>query len=396
MLQYKTNRYNGEIYTPTNGEAIPLPAIAQASQQIDIFNYTYTDIVVGYRSGETAVLKPLNTNRNEPVVMIRIKLSTGQYAKYYSPNYTNEELKKLNTVERALANRTATNAIAVNRNAEAQYTYIMFPLDTILQNNGSVYSDALDIVLSVHGHGYGVHPYSFQGRQERHNKMDELNIDPMVLSQGFNLHVWINDPITEGDNKYITIGEDTYAVSVSNLPEYAIGVYISFTNQNGETVTEHFELNEVEKLKKARIVIHDSKAEAEKTKISVLTQQIENDRIVLQQHLTDAKRVSSELDSRRKEQEHEIAMREIERKEQADQSAYILRLEEDRRKAQAEQQKLIEDRDKHKRELEALERKDYYGERSAQRKDSSELFKVIPTVFTVGAALIALGTKLGK
>ena len=370
MSQEELKPYNGETYDPDQRGSGPLHTNSQARRSIEVFNYSIFTLKVMFRSGETVLIEPMNSCRKNPVVVVRVETTAGRNAKYYRPDYSNEEPNTLDPIARSFFERIPETALpkGYELGEETHHHYVLFKISSFTERKGYIYSDALDIAMCYNDSYNCTHPYSVQGRKQWKILQDERNVDPVLITSGFSLTIFINSPNNEGAYRYVNIGENTYAIRVRSLPEYAVGLHIHHTKEDGTLVKEHFSLKDIDALDNSRIKIFKTREEAENAGYGVKTQ--------------IHKRESEQLN-------HDFKIEEMNRKmlESSQKHGYQTAMIESKKH---------EEWMKRAMELEQLRQKDYYDDRAYRRKDESEMLKHVPTVLGGIAAFLLIVLKMGQ
>lgn len=252
-------------------------------------------------------------------------------------------------------------------------------------NGGTLYIENLDIVLSIKGEGVLVHPYSEQGRQM------ELIRD----TQGAGLNDAANFTIRIVDNhrrlgaQFINLNGDVYRVPACEDHNMEDGIYVIRTGiSQGDyapspPTVERYDFEEgrealrlFDNVQAAKV--HGNVEAATKHQYDLAMQESKNEELKLKSDLRDKDRQLKEVEFSLKQL---VAQTEGEKQ---DFELTKLRMEDEIRRQKHEIGLLS-----HRLEMANMQRKDYYDDRGAQRKDSSEMLKWLPLVIAgIGAAIL--------
>lgn len=271
-------------------------------------------------------------------------------------------------------------AILTSSNSRLGYggalDYVVSPGD--LRNNmGSLYLMQFDIVVTTEQRmdKRPLHPYSQMGLRSFMLANDDAIMGRERLQYG----ITIVDKQRRYGRRFVNLGGEVFAIQPTTESELADGVYlktsgsVSNVGLPGKPRCIHIPFEQA----KEKLGLYASVEEA----------------VTLGNPKALDDRGQRELQAQGRRQEHEMRVRQREREEELEQ----LRFEQERREAlhkglelQLKDERLMLE---HRRNLESLERKDYYEERSLQRKSSTEMVKYVPAFI---AAISALAVYMSK
>lgn len=334
------------------------------SFSISYFNHTERDLTVVPRNG----LKiPLDSTpeygKHDFIIRVDISLSG------------NTRVRVLNQIDRA--DESSENEIVVLKeylkNQRTDFNGMVseltleypIPIETILTNGGRIYLEDIDIVLGLSEFGKSlVHPFGQKGRILRTFVPKENG-----SQTGLSIEYEFVENSGKIDRLFVRSGTRVHQLIAVKDPTREEGVYI----RNSETY------NDV-----TFVTISDDLMEFGIYKTFADASEL-GDQLIERKHKSELLRLENSL----KEKNIEITAM----KAQFDREKF------DIERRHQEQLRDIEIQQK-KRELEDLERKnrvkDYYEERSYERKDSSEWLKAIPTIITGIAGVFLAFKAFGK
>lgn len=260
----------------------------------------------------------------------------------------------------------------------------------IERNGGNIYLTNLDVVLSNWNPArpdlIPDHPCSNAGVR---NAMIEN--DPAINNVGaFGYGIRIVDPVGRYGDRYININNRVYRVPVIRDSSIQDGVYVTSsgtTEYSGGYARPESKRYDFEEADEA-LGLYGS-VEAAKTLGDVNAQRERE----LEEFKLNVKRENEQLkaEKQRRDAEYEEFRRNLE-KDRQDEEARVQREE---RRLKERETRLKEEMAEleHRRTLRTIERKDTYEERSHNRKDTSEMVKFLPAVFT---GLLALFVAVQK
>ena len=248
-------------------------------------------------------------------------------------------------------------------------------LNDLRDRNNSVYVKEYDIVIYIAKPGYTVlHPATVS------QIINGFNLNKTKVND-FEFNIRINDPNNKMGNRWINISGLIYQIIPSRDSTQLEGVVIttSSSDLNGEFVHVPMSIEDF----KEKVKTYQSYEEAEtfgnlesmtKVQADKELEKLKHDNLIAEQklkgevaqHKAEAEKVKHDL---------EIT--------QSD-----LKAQEAKHKAELELLNIQINREKHNMEFQSLQRKNYYEERSYDRKDSSELIKFLPMI--IGAGLVLL------
>ena len=344
---------------------------ASVTKEIRYINNLGVDVVVLDRRGVEFKI-PSRFNNNSRLLDFKI-IENYQFIEGVVVNFSeNEEDEDIVKYRQNLLDSLQMDSKA-QRTTRKAIVETSFKKTDLNMHNNAVYIKEHDIVVYVPRIGITViHPTTVS-----------LILNGLTLqnrnTNDFNFSIKINDPRNMIGNRYLNISGVVYEIVPSRDPAQIEGVVVSSTNAEGELCHVPMSLEEFEKniksyrsyeeaellgnleekakqelTKELELLKHNNAAEAEKLKASSLQHQAEADRA--KQELA-----SSQTELKNLEAKHKKEME-------------LLNSQLDREKSQMEWQ--------------SLQRKNYYEERSYDRKDTSELIKFLPMV--IGAGLVLL------
>ena len=345
------------------------------------FNYTRTPLTVVKRNGLIIPLTP------EPVMGFDEKLSIR--VDFNIRNATVAQIKKQLTLldeqddEALHLLRTALENSVISPMAYGVKITLEYPLSLmeLKKYGGSVYYGELDLVVSLDPPTTVIpHPYSERGRR--------ANIATAVMPEGstdmFGYSVFVVDNHGQYGPRYLNIGGKVYRVSPVRDPIQNDGIYITSSRPVDGDLFEpgvevlHYSFEGAEesvglyKTFDEALNLGDLNTARKET-----LAKMEQDNLVLQRdlNLTKSKHAAEQAEQDRRMKDM-VAFHEREKFEMTQKQAEI--------EAAAKKRELLE-------EQRRAEMKDYYEKRSLERKDSSEVVKVLPAIIVgIGAAVAVL------
>lgn len=333
----------------------PLPQESLAFKY-SIVNTTNVTITVVHRNGIAYRVPPTRGTGNTPGIYITFNVLGTTQVIFDAFNEFNvsdelleEDVKQLkHSYEKP--HMRAYKTMSVNHR---------ITLEELLANRGTIYDTRLDLIVSNSDDksAIGNHPAATQSMVK-----DCLQLDNTIFKNGaFMFNIAIVDNKDEYGDRYINIAGDIYRIAAIRDPEKLCGVYLSMSaktsgqpNDTGQLVPfSDFESHPLNK----QLFKTASEARALGDVLEAKEREIK-EKLIEQQRLTaEAKMQQIQLEAEREE----------------------LRLQEERSKAKLEDERRMLE---HQRAIQSLDRKDYYEQASYARKDSSEMWKILPAVFT--------------
>lgn len=346
-------------------------------------NYTPTDISIVMRN-DVRVRIPSKANLNHTGFIIREKY-------VFHSSCINDMVRLFKTNESDLSTELQCmlpKFIEVSGYRHSHH--VEFVLDTTIstetlkESNGTFYSINKDLIVSMLDlWDAPMHPYSEKSTFNLKFK------DIANLNDGLSFFIEIVDNANQITPKLFNLAETIYEVKPITDASRSSGVYLSIAKLDihGEKQIKmvRYDLSDAEKLiglysTREEAIAHGDIAGANKLKIAEL-----DHGAAMRQDSNKAKIL--ELEMTAKEQTHAYQVAELKYKQELQQVEREL----SGLKTAYENSKMLAEINK-VREIENIsrrsyEQKDYYEARSYERKDTSEFFKVIPTVLTAAAAI---------
>lgn len=247
-------------------------------------------------------------------------------------------------------------------NGNIRFT-IEYPIkySTLKKYGGTIYYREIDTVVSLDTETNHLHPYSEEARGHQIHTAETLS-----EGTGINILLRIIDNDGTFGNRYINIDGEVFFVLSEKDMLYRNGIYRTakgVINEVGET-----------DLIKSRYTLEEGEKE-----------------LKLFRTYEEAL-IGGNQDLMRKEQlaslEHETAMQ----KKQIEALKAEAAIRQAEREETKEELELLRAKEEHQRTLERERTKDFYEQRSATRKDTSEEIKFIPTLL-IGLGAIIIGIK---
>lgn len=248
-----------------------------------------------------------------------------------------------------------------------------------LKKSGSLYCPASDMLLLFGANNVSkIHPYSPEGMSEA-SYLHQCNYNPKT---GF--HIEVVDNERHRDVRFIYIAKEVIQISSTIDPSKENGVYVTRAeNVDGQLVIDPKFYTFAEA--KECIGLHDTRDEAltygnPEIINSQLLKRAEGDLFSLKQSYETVKEQARINDVRRTQEierlthDHQIELQEF--------KTQTLKFERwlEESKQLLEQQRQENERLKYQLENRKVVRNDHYEQRSAERKDASELMKYIPSL----------------
>ena len=259
--------------------------------------------------------------------------------------------------------------------------YYSVNVTSITENNGNIYIPDLDlVVIGERCVQEIVHPNS--------PKALDLHLSQMY-DASHTYSIEINDPINGDKPFYVNINERVFEI-IPTKNEY-LGEEVRITFKAPHQQAETIYLGKVDDNELEKIGLFRKYADADKyrEKLEVLQQKLNLENTMAKAQLENTKAVTTEATLEAKLQAElksvEAKMLEITQKQDLANAQYVKDLEKIEREREEAKRELILEREKSDMSLRQLKMKDYYEDRSYERKDSSEIVKFLPLM--VGGAL---------
>ena len=341
--------------------------ISPIEYKISYINNLPVDVTVGYRSGLKFVLNPQRSMFSSRLV-VRVEILIRDKCKTEIQSIlsaiTEDSTPELKAFKEAYTMQIQYNAYG-NISLIVDYS---LDIEKLRKLGGTIYFHELDIVISIDGISDCLpHPFSEEGRKLQllcANKED---------NEQFVYNVKLIDNLGKYGPRDISIGGKVYKVETSKDGSKRDGVYITTNKAVSTDTVENTDDKEV-----TFYPIDSEDIELFKTYEEALT---------LGDSVTSRKKKVADLELIALEQKREL--------QDVKHQNELLIIEKNKEKVVIE-----EERERHKYILEQLRReneerleserarqKDYYDNRSYQRKEQSEIIKWIPSLIT-GAAVI--------
>jgi hypothetical protein len=345
------------------------------------FNYTRSPLTIVKRNGLVIPLDPepsLGFDENL-VIRIEIVIRNGTIPALKKQLSVLEEAdeKAMHLLRQAVENTTIS---PVNGGIRVTLDYPL-ALAELKKYGGTVYYGELDIVASLDPPETVIpHPYSERGRRE--------NIAAASVAddkgESFGYSVFIIDNEGKYGPRYLNIGGSVYKVTPTRDFTKRDGIYVASTRPvegdmlvTGVEVTRHaFEGAEdsvgLYRTYDEALNLGDLTT-ARKNSLA----QLEHDNLTLQREIANMKSAQSQEAA-----ENDRVMRDLTSQHEREKLA----LEEKRLKSESEAKEREAVLERQRQEM-----KDYYEQRSLNRKDNSEVVKVLPAIIVgIGAAIAVL------
>lgn len=261
------------------------------------------------------------------------------------------------------------------RNTRRSMVTTTVKLSDLREVNNCIYIKEYDIVLYIPKPGYNViHPATVS------KVVNGFNLNKEKLND-FEFNISINDPNNKIGDRWINISGLIYQITPSRDHTQMEGVIIttSSANLNGDFVHVPMSIDEF----KEKIKTYQSYEEAETFgNLESLTKIQADKELEKLKHnnMVEEQKLKAEVSKHKAESEkvkHDLEL-----------MSSDLKAQEAKHKAELELLNIQINREKHDMEFQSLHRKNYYEERSYDRKDSSELIKFLPMI--IGAGLVLL------
>lgn len=383
-LQYvsmaKAVDYEVEAVEPTGSRLSPYTTSFNVDYQY--VNGFSRPVTIVDRNGMRVVIPP-SKSPGMGDFMVRVTITMGRDVNVNIDQLLNSTCAATRTLAEVISKGSQTHR---NGGPKSEVEFRVGFSD-IESRGGSLFLNNLDVVVSVlQGHLVPHHP-----RSEAGVRNDLVETNPAINNVGsFGYSIQIVDNGSFFGDRFININNLIYKVPTTKNPDMKDGVYLSssgpikgdyslappiakrFTFSEADealglyrTVDEAMSLGDVHAAKEKELKelsIH-VKNEEQRLKEQKLQREAEFDR-----RKNELERERAEADAHRKEEEHRISQRHTRLKEE------IAELE-------------------HQRSMEMIRAKDGYEHRSMQRKESNEIVKYLPAIFT---GLLALFVALKK
>lgn len=339
------------------------------SQTITYRNHTASPISVGWRNGLKFHLEP-EYNPDNSNFICRVTITIGSDVKVDVDRLLSAVNEHSSAELRAL--REAYN-VEVKVNSYRGATIILdYPLtlEQLQTYGGSVYFSELDIVLSLFSpEEMPAHPYSEEGRKSQiiaGSPVDHGGV-------GFGYAVEIVDNHARYGDRYLNIGGSVYKVKTKKDFERRDGVYIiSNYAANGQLGKGGVRVTYCA-FEKAQEDLGLYKSYDEALHLGDISQARKQELLTMEHEVARMK-----IEGQQQKQVHE--------RELLTMSTELKRIEGENSRLEA-RTKLLE----HDLSLERQRLKDYFDQKSYQRKDTSEVLRILPTILLgIGALLMGI------
>lgn len=316
-----------------------------------ILNNTDIPIIIGTRDGFRATLNPVNIRKLEPGLYFKLHHR-------FSPTVTFDIDHKLRVPENPWSQFSEIRSPGRKPTDVREMASLFRITSESLYEYGGGYNRLLDLVIDTGDNRYGsIHPYSSDALDFAVGSTREERLQDGV----FGLKMFLVDNYDTFGDKYINFGGLVHQIKAVHNLSYDDGLYISSTNElklNGSVAAPKPKFYSLKDLNedKSPVMLFNSYKEAKA--YGDLDSIKERKRKELE-HENTIQKLESERLSLEEKRKHEAIIRDIEARE-----AYR----------------------SYDREGQSQARKDYYDSRSAMRKDSSELWKIIPVA--IGGAIV--------
>ncbi len=341
--------------------------ISAYAHTVDYINGTRTNITVIERNGIKITIPPSG------LIDVRGFIVRSTFKFNESVNFDADGLLNDVTENSSIELRQLRDAM-INGLRTKVYGHYVISIDyniepnDLLESGGTMYYSNLDLVVSVRDIAHvPPHPYSEEGRKLKMlTEDDDIN---SVGSFGYKLKI-----IDNGGNfnaRWVNIAGRPFRIPAIKDPTLTDGVYLTSTGASigAPPKIEMFTFDEAAE----KLHLYKSKEEAEALGDLFLQRERE-----LKERELSFKEFENDYKLRRQEMQTTIDARE--------QSFKLKELEYDEKLARLNH---IRDEIEHQRKLEEIRKKDYYENRSYERKDSSEILKYAPVVVAGVFALFA-------
>lgn len=270
---------------------------------------------------------------------------------------------------------------SLNHDAKAQRTTrkaivsTAVKLSDLRDNNNCLFVKEYDVVIYISRPGYTViHPATVS------KVINGLDVGKTKVSD-FEFGIKINDPNNKIGDRFINISGLVHRITPSRDSTQMEGVIVTTSSAqvNGEFVHVPMSLADFE----AQVKTYKSFEEAETFgNLALLTKQQAETELETLKHKNQIVETTLKGDVAKHKAETERLAHELEVTSSEFKRKEILH------KKELEILSNQLDREKHDIELQSLQRKNYYEERSYDRKDSSELIKFLPMILGAGLVLL--------
>ena len=259
--------------------------------------------------------------------------------------------------------------------------YYSVSATSIAENNGNIYIPDLDlVVISERCNQEIVHPNS--------PKALDLHMQQMY-DAAHTYSIEINDPINGDKPFYVNINDKVFEIIPTKNEYLGEEVRITFKAPHKQAETIYLGVIDDAELEKIGLFRKYADADKYREKLEVLQQQLNLENTMAKAKLENTKATTTEAGLEAKLNVElrtlEAKMQEMTQKQELVNAQYIKDLEKIEREKEEARRELVYEREKAEMSLRQLKMKDYYEDRSYERKDSSEIVKFLPLM--VGGAL---------
>lgn len=349
----------------------------------EYFNGLSKPVTVVDRNGMQVTIPP-GFNPAHRDFVIRLKVTFGRDVKVNIDRL----LSGTSVSAKALAETIQEGSVQFRHGERRHSMDYHITLEDIESRGGSIYLSNLDRVVStLHGHLIPLHPHSEAAIRNRLVEEDPTVNE--VDSFGYSLRI-VDSQGLYGD-RYVNINNQVYKVPISRSAAMPDGVYLT---SSGPVTGDYNLVKPISKrygFEEADVELRLYRtAEEARTLGDVLSEKEKE----LKQLAVEIKEREQRLKEEKLSREHEFELL----KQRLDQE----RAEEDAQRKREEtrlQQRQLRLKEEiseleHRRNMENLRQKDYYENRSLERKDSSEVVKFLPSLVMGAVALFAVFSKL--
>lgn len=331
-----------------------------------IRNSSHRTMYVTTRDGITYTLPPQPGVSGNAGFQVHYEIQTTGAVKTDSRATLNVSDDELSVMHRICKDTMKPNTqLRTGEIQEVMYEILIHNLERM---GGSVYVRNLDLCVSINPIEYvEPHPYSPEGILNRH----EQDVADFTPERGFGYTIKIVDNHKQIDPRYINISGIVYRIPISTDETMQNGVYITYKgradnlfNQTNVT-TDHYPLETIaDKCPFLYRTIEDASHYGDV--VARMSEELEREKLKSARDQLDNKQRMQEWEFDKKKQQDMHERETTLLKQQIDKEAALMKEEKDKLE--------------HQRTLLEQERKDHYERRSYERKDSSELWKMIPVV----------------
>ena len=261
------------------------------------------------------------------------------------------------------------------RNSRKSLVTTTVKLNDLRDTNNCLYVKEYDIVIYIARPGYTyLHPATVS------QVINGFNLNKAKVND-FEFNIRINDPNNKIGNRWINISGLIYQIIPTRDATQLEGVVVttSSSDLNGEFVHVPMSIDDF----KEKVKTYPSYEEAETFgNLEHLT------KAQAEKEIEDLKHKNTMAEQTLKGEVAQYKAEAEKVKHDLDVSNADLKQMEAKHKAELELLQIQINREKHDMEFQSLQRKNYYEERSYDRKDSSELIKFLPMIMGAGLVLL--------